>query len=136
MAGRSRPNAPRPPVLADNAHFSDSASSHDGASDDESHHAHGAATGGLEAHGRGGGGARRRRSGGIPSLISRHGSRSNLGTDTGISRAHEISRQALDWLGRRNCCLCRCGYHTCNVVVASVGSCTAAVLVYRTAVVS
>lgn len=91
-------------VAVDNGgHFSDSASSLDGGgSDDESQRLYAAAPGAPGAAGSsappairgsgGGDGGRRRRSGGIPSLISRHGSRSNLGVESGISRAHEISR--------------------------------------------
>lgn len=102
--------ARRAPLLAaDNTNFSDSASSH--ASDDESHFGLGggaavAAAGqrqGGEAVAGGGGGTsragggngvpRRRRSGGIPSLISRQGSRSsNLGMESGTTRFVEISR--------------------------------------------
>eukprot|EP00903_Cladosiphon_okamuranus_P019227 g17681.t1 len=109
MAGRWRgATLPKTPVVMDNDHFSDSASSLDGGSDESSRlyaaaaAAPGAAAGSSAppAANRGGGGAgggdagRRRRSGGIPSLISRHGSRSNLGVENGISRAHEISSQA------------------------------------------
>ena len=88
---------PPAPVLIDNTHFSDSASSHEGGSEDESHQGFGAVVAGPEVPGRGGvgGGGRRRRSGGIPSLISRQGSRSSLRIDDGISRVHEINR----WVG-------------------------------------
>lgn len=110
MAARSRAasaaaNFPsRPAVVVDDGHFSDSASSLDGGgSDDESQLLYAAAAAAPGAAGsssaqtakRGSvtdGAGRRRRSGGIPSLISRHGSRSNLGVENGISRAHEISR--------------------------------------------
>ncbi|CAM9345495.1 unnamed protein product [Scytosiphon promiscuus] len=87
------------------SHFSDSASSLDaGDTDDESllyaaapapgpgAGAAGAAAAAPVVKRRGSGS--RRRSGGIPSLISRHGSRSNLGVENGISRVHEISSQA------------------------------------------
>ena len=91
MATRRRTNAPQPLVVTDNAHFSDSASSH---SDDESHLHYGApGVGGDGLAKQGLGSGKRRRSGGIPSLISKSGSRSNLGVDAGITRAHEISRQ-------------------------------------------
>lgn len=94
---------PRPAVMMDNGHFSDSDSSLDGGGSDESQlYAAAAAVAGPGAAAAGGAAAvggsrrseagRRRRSGGIPSLISRHGSRSNLGVENGISRAHEISR--------------------------------------------
>ena len=112
MAGRSRAAAaaaplppPRTDVVVDNGYFSDSASSLDGGSDESQRlypaavAAPGAGSSAQPAiRGSGGGdGGRRRRSGGIPSLISRHGSRSNLGVENGISRAHEISR----WVGSK-----------------------------------
>lgn len=124
MAGRYRaasaaaPLPSKPPIVMDNGHFSDSASSLDGGSDESSRlYAAGAAaapgaagssaspairgSGGGGGGGGGGDGGRRRRSGGIPSLISKHGSRSNLGVENGISRAHEISRYVHAEKGRR-----------------------------------
>lgn len=79
-------------VRAGNGHFSDSEGSSNelpidvgGGESDESGRE--PATGAdVLRSGRG------RRSWGIPSLISRQGSRSNLGIDTGISRAHELIR--------------------------------------------
>lgn len=110
MAGRSRPIVCRPPVASQ---FSDSDSDFMEGSDDMTEFQPSYVGGGD-----GGGGAsgvsgqaprhdapqpppppqrnrrthRHRRSWGIPSLISRQGSRSNLGIDAGISRAHELIR--------------------------------------------
>lgn len=92
MAMRTKPRAPQTLAVMENAHFSDSASSHNGASDDESHLQYTATGLGGDALAKQGSG-KRRRSGGLPSLISKSGSRSNLGIDAGITRAHEIRRQ-------------------------------------------
>lgn len=102
---------PRRAVLADNAHFSDSDSSVDvgGVSDDESQlDRTGPAETAMGApalptapsnysrrgseRGSATDGGRRRRSGGLPSLISRTGSKSNLGVENGSRNVHEISR--------------------------------------------
>lgn len=91
MAGRSLPVVLKP-LVDGNDLFSDSASSHDSHPSDLDSPSQRAGNGAMDGladlrH------SRRRRSWGIPSLISRQGSRSNLGIDKGISRAHELTRR-------------------------------------------
>lgn len=76
------------PHMAANGQFSDSASSFDsmGGSDDTFVKVNDGEGGDAVRNPR----SHRRRSWGIPSLISKQGSRSNLGIDTGIARAHEL----------------------------------------------
>lgn len=90
-----RPKPVAGPVGADNTHFSDSDSSSndgllrggaDGSDDSEPRRPAQGTADDLRS------GRRIRRSWGIPSLISKQGSKSNLGIDTGIARAHELIR--------------------------------------------